>query len=105
MADERFVPLPGSVRQPLPGVESVGGPDASTRIEITVVTRRRAELPRGSVTGALLSRDELAQLYGTDPADVERVRSTLSRFGLEVTQVDPGRRLMKATGTVSTLSQ
>lgn len=105
MAGVSFVPLPGSGRQSLPSIEQVGSPDESARIEVTVVTRRRAELPPGSVTGAMLSGDELAQLYGTDPADAKYVRDTLSRFGLEVTQIDPGWRRLKVAGTVAALCE
>ena len=43
------------------------------RIEVTLVIRRRAELPAELVTGpATISTEELASSYGTDPADIDR---------------------------------
>jgi len=51
MLTESFVPLPGSERSPLPGAERAGAIDGSERIEVTVVTRRRAELPTGPAGG------------------------------------------------------
>ena len=72
MPDESFVRLPGSERSPLPAAESAGPVDGSERIEITLVTRRRAELPR-TASGApvRMTREELEQGYGTDPADLD----------------------------------
>jgi kumamolisin len=105
MPDESFVTLPGSERSPLPGVEPAGPVEGSERIEVTVVTRRRAEL-RLDASGApaRISREELRGQHGTDPADLDLVTGTLSRFGLEVTGQDAGSRRVFVAGTVSALS-
>src|SRR5579875_2513828 len=106
MAEGSFVPLPGSEREALPGIRELGPVDEAERIEVTLVTRRRAELPDSLVTGpATISRDELAGSYGTDPADTQRVREVLADFGLEVTNADPGTRRVKVAGTASALSR
>jgi kumamolisin len=106
MTEGSFVPLPGSEREALPDVHELGPVGESERIEVTLVTRRRAGLPAGLVTGpATITPEELASTYGTDPADVERVREVLAEFGLEVTSADPGSRQVKVAGTASALSQ
>ena len=105
MTDHSFVPLPGSERSALRQAEPVGTIDHSERIEVTVVTRRRAELRRdASGAPVRLSRTELQQRHGTDPADVERVTRALSPFGLEVTGSEPGARRITVAGPASAMS-
>ena len=73
---------------------------------MTLVTRRRAELPEGLVAGpATISPEELANPYGTVPGDLDRVRQILSGFGLEVTSAHPGSRRVKVAGTAAQLTQ
>jgi kumamolisin len=105
MPDESFVPLPGSGRRALPDAEPSGAVDGSERIELTVITRRRAEL-RLDASGApvRISRDDLERQHGADPADLDLVAGTLSRLGLEVTGQDAGGRRVVVTGTVSALA-
>jgi kumamolisin len=106
MTQGSFVPLPGSEREALPDVHEVGPVDETERIEVTLVTRRRAPLPAEFVeTTAALSREELARAHGTDPADMERVRETLGAFGLEITSTDAGSRRVMVAGPASALSE
>ena len=107
MPDESgsLVQLAGSERAPLPGATEAGPLDTSQRAEVTVVLRRRAELPEEIVVGpTVLSGDELAGRYGADPADVDLVRQELSSRGLEVTAVYPVTRRVKVAGTLGDLS-
>jgi hypothetical protein len=46
MPEPSFVPVPGSERAPLPEAEVIGPIDPSERIDVTLVTRRRAECRR-----------------------------------------------------------
>lgn len=102
----RFVPLPGSERTPVPGAESAGQVGDAEQVEVTVVTRRRAALPEQGAIGAVpLRADELARTYGADPADHDRVREVLGRFGLRVTASDPGSRRVKVLGTMGDLGR
>jgi kumamolisin len=106
MPDESgsLVRLPGSERASLPDVTDVAPLDTSERAEITVVVRRRAELPEDIVTGpTVLSIDELAQ-YGADPADVDLVSVELGQRGLTVTEVQAITRRVKVAGTLGDLS-
>jgi kumamolisin len=106
MTNQSFVPLPGSERGPLHGAEQVGPVDGSERIEVTLITRRRAALPRdASGAPARLTKAELEQGHGTDPDDLERVASAMSGLGLDVTGQHAGSRRMTVAGPVSALSE
>jgi kumamolisin len=105
MSDGSFVQLSGSQRGSLAGAEPAGTIDGSERIELTIVTRRRAELPLDdSGVPVRLTRTELERGYGTDPAELELVADTLSGLGLEVTGRHAGTRRVTVAGTVSALS-
>ena len=107
MPDESgsLVRLAGSERAPLPEATDAGTLDTSQRAEVTLVLRRRAEIPAEIVEGpTVLTTDELAERYGADPADVDLVRQVLSSRGLEVTDVQPATRRMKVAGTLADLA-
>jgi len=101
-----LVQLPGSERAPLAIATPAGPLDTSERAELTLVLRRRADIPAEIVEGpTVLTRDELAERYGADPADVDLVRQTLTSLGLEVIAVHPATRRIKVAGTVGELSR
>ncbi len=105
MPNEPLVQLSGSERAPLPDVAAAGQLDTSERAELTLVLRRRAGLPAEIVEGpTVLASDELAARYGADPADIDLVRQTLTRLGLEITDVHAGSRRVKLTGTLGELA-
>src|SRR5579863_5303429 len=104
MPDESLVQLPGSERAALPGAAAAGSLDTSARAEVTLVLRRRAELPEDVITGpGALTSDELAERYGADPADVALVTQVMQSRGLEVTEVHPATRRIKVAGTLAAL--
>jgi kumamolisin len=102
MADERAV-LPGSTRAPAAASRVVGTPDPDATADLTLVLRRRAELPGG--LPAPMSREEFAATHGADPADVALVRDTLTAAGVDVTSVDPASRRVQARGDLGTLQR
>jgi kumamolisin len=107
MPDEpgSLVQLAGSKRASLPDVVQTAPLNTQERAEITVVLRRRAEIPEEIVAGpTVLSHDELAGQYGADPADVDLVRRELGSRRLEVTAVHPVTRRVKVAGTLGDLS-
>jgi len=105
MTEGSFVELPGSERSPLPDAEPAGPLDPSEWAELTVVLRRRAELPLDELGVPVpLSRAELEERHGADPADVDLAISTFSALGLEVTGEDAGSRRLTVAGTVGTLA-
>ena len=108
MTDPSYVPLPGSSREPIPAAAPAGSLDDSERIEITVVTRRMAELPRSASDAPVrLSPDALRQRHGSDHADQALVADVLTGLGLglEVTGRDPGSRRVTVAGPVSALAR
>ena len=102
MTEGSFVPLAGSERETLSGVQDAGPVDESERIEVTLVLRRRAELPAELVTGpATISTDELAA--STAPT---RPTSTAPATSWPVTawrspSTHPGSRRIKVAGTAA----
>jgi kumamolisin len=99
-----LVPLPGSERPERPGFHAHGGLAPGSRIEATLVLRRRAALP-ASAFAQPLSRDELAERYGASPEDVDLVRRTLEALGLTVEEVDAGARRVRVSGPVETVAR
>ena len=69
-----LVPLPGSERSELPGATPAAPLDGSQVITVTVLLRRRAEVPTELVEGPqTISTSELGDRYGADPADAQLV--------------------------------
>jgi kumamolisin len=101
------VPLAGSERLPLSDAQPAGPVDPAGRIQLTLVTRRAAPLPRDAAgVPTRLSRADLQQRYGSDPADTELVAQVLSRLdsAIEVTAREPGTRRMTIAGPASALA-
>jgi kumamolisin len=102
MTESPFVALPGSSRSILAEVEEIGPVDPAERIGVTLVLRRRAELPTELVHGPnTVSRQELADSYGAAPADVDLVGGVLNLAGIEVTEVSAGSRRISTAGPAS----
>src|SRR4051812_20531451 len=94
-------PVPGSDRAPLPGSERVGDLPGSEQIQVTVVLRRIAEPPEDLPSP--ISKAELAEKYGADPADVETVTAAVTAAGAQVVSADPASRRVLVSGSASTL--
>src|SRR5580700_4374528 len=98
---ESLVPLAGSERASLPDVTDTAPLNTAERAEITVLVRRRAELPAEIIEGpTVLSSPQLAEGYGADPADVDLVSRELTSRGLEVTAVYATTRRIKVAGSL-----
>ena len=89
--DLQLTPLPGSERAPGRAPRVRGGPGSLSRIEVTLVLRRKAALPDPASSPRLTS-SELGASYGADQADVELVTPTLTSLGLEIVSVDAASR-------------
>jgi kumamolisin len=107
MTELSYVPLPGSERTALPQARAAGRLNETEHIEVTLITRRKAALPR-SAAGSLarISRDELRQDYGSDPADQALVAQVLAGPGtaLTVSRQDPASRQLTLSGPVGALA-
>jgi kumamolisin len=98
-----LVPLPGSERSELRGASPTPEPlDQSQVITVTVLLRRRAEVPRALVEGPqTISTSELGDRYGADPADAQLVSEVLGSYGLAVTETHLESRRLKVSGTIA----
>ena len=77
-----LVQIPGSDRQPLHGAR-IGKPvNPDTRITALLEVRRKAQPPRIGAHHRALTRQELANSYGANPADLARVREFAEVQGL-----------------------
>ncbi|MDQ3899757.1 MAG: S53 family peptidase [Actinomycetota bacterium] len=98
-------PLPGSEQRALPRAIRAADPvPADTVIEVTLVLRRRAELPDPAVA-APVPRAQFAADYGADPADVELVTATVTALGARVIAVRSAARQVRIEATAVALSR
>ena len=100
-----LVPLPGSERSELAGAAAAPAPfDDNQVITVTVLLRRRAEVPAELVEGPeTINTSELGERYGADPADAQLVSEVLGSYGLTVTETDLASRRMKVSGTIAAM--
>ena len=93
--------LPGSDRAPIPGAQRIADVAGSDRIQVTLVLRRRAELP--SQLPAPLTRAELAERYGASSDDLQLVTDTVAAAGATVVSADAASRRVLVSGSAATL--
>jgi kumamolisin len=100
-----LVPLPGSERTQLSGVQSAGQLNESETITVTLVLRRRAPVPAALIIGPeTVTHEELDAQYGAETDDIALVTSTMTELGLTVTDTHQGSRRMMVSGTIAALS-
>jgi kumamolisin len=108
MSTPSLVPLAGSARSPLPAAAAAGSVDPEEQIELTVIMRRAASLPRDSEgVPVRLSLSELRESYSSDPADHALVAEVLTRHEptLRVTSTHPASRRLKVAGPAGALAR
>jgi kumamolisin len=100
-----LVPLSGSERSELPGATPAPAPlDASQRITVTVMLRRRAAVPAALVEGPeTVSTQQLGAQYGAAEADAQLVSAVLGEYGLTVTETHLASRRLKVAGTIAAM--
>lgn len=99
-----YAPIAGSEPAPLQVLAELGPVGSAESATITLVLRRRAELPPDLVSGPrTITRDELAERYGADAADAALVRAALPD-GVSVVAEDLGARIMQIHGPVAALA-
>jgi kumamolisin len=101
----RLRPLPGSeMLVTSRGIHASGVVPADLEIEVTLVLRRRAQLP--DLAGvAPIPAAQFAVDYGADPTDVELVTATVTALGARAVWVRPAARLVRVAGTAAVLSR
>src|SRR5262245_30070032 len=90
------VPLPGSVRAPLPDAHVVGPTALHERLEVTVRVRPRSSLQAFATSKTMtahlpherqyMSRADYAARYGAAPQDLDAVAAFAKRHGLAVVE-------------------
>jgi kumamolisin len=102
---DQLVPLSGSERSELPSATPAGAPlDEGQVITVTVLLRRRAEVPAELVQGPqTITKTELGEQYGADPADAQLVTEVLGGYGLTVTESHLESRRLKVSGTIAAM--
>jgi kumamolisin len=100
-----LVPLSGSERSALPGATAAPAAlDVSQEITVTVLLRRRAEVPTALVEGPeTITPAQLGEQYGADEADAQLVSQVLGEYGLTVTETHLASRRLKVTGTIAAM--
>jgi kumamolisin len=107
MTTPSLIPLAGSERSELPEAVAAGPVDPAEHVQLTIITRRAAALPRTADGSPVrLSQPALRQRYGGVPADLELVASVLraSDPAIVVTSRDAGARRMTVAGPVGALA-
>jgi kumamolisin len=100
-----LVPLPGTERPEPPGARPAGELSPATPVTVTVLLRRRAEVPAELISGpGTLTPAEFGERYGATPDDAGLVRSVLGEHGLTVTGEHLPSRRLQVSGTVAALS-
>src|SRR5262249_33283508 len=97
------------------GAARTGPADPSQVVQVTVRLRRRPDAPplpdpmkmleQPPAEREYLSRDEFAERYGADPADVAKIEAFAKDFGLEVNDVNVATRTVALSGTVEQLTR
>ena len=107
MTGASLVPLAGSERGPVAGVQPAGALDPNERIQVTVITRRAASLPR-TPDGLLgwLSREDLRLRHGSQAHDHDLIAQVMTGLdpAIEVTSSEPGARRMTLAGPAGALA-
>jgi kumamolisin len=102
--------LKGSEREPVKGARAVGKADPAERLEVSMLLRHRASdalherikgLHKSGQQPEHLKREDFAQQFGADPADIEAVKKFAKGQGLAVVQESPSRRTVTLAGTVA----
>jgi kumamolisin len=100
--------LPGSEKKPFVKAAGEKPAPAGTKITISVIVRRKAELKVANRSGKdRLTHAQYRARHGADPAAVKLVRAFAKEYGLTVAPDTPGpeRRAVKLIGTVANMQK
>jgi kumamolisin len=112
---KRYVALQGSELIHVPNARVAGGINLNDVTEVTLFTRRGPSSPdlaaRVQLLGSAraserqyLSRQEIADQYGADTADLDAIEKFANEQSLTVVAVSPGQRSIRLAGTLSNLA-
>jgi kumamolisin len=108
---EKLVELPNSVHHLPVGSKAIRRTRGQRWLELTVGVRRRKQLPDllkldGQLPAArtYMTRDQLADEYGSDPKAIARIEAFAKAHKLVVTRNEPASARIGLAGTVANLS-
>ncbi len=99
------IPLANSRKELPTGSTVLGVPRGEELIQVTVVVRRRTPMEAPTASSQRLSREDLARLYGADPADIQNVEQFAIAEGLRVVSSSLARRSILLEGTIAAMQQ
>ena len=103
-AFQNHQPLEASRKQLPKGVvwESLPPVDPGEVIEVSVILKRKNDLPPGLATsGFRVGRREYLETYAANDADIAAIREFAAEYGLHVTAEEAARRTVKLSGTAA----
>ena len=102
----KFVPVPGSTRQPMPGARAMGAANPDATLELTLKLRRKKNLPELTTRPKkAMTREELAAAYGASPSDVKKVSTVFEKLGLRITRTNLATRTVHVAGTTAAIEK
>jgi kumamolisin len=96
--------LQGSLREHPIGSVRAGDPAPDELIQLTLILRRRADAPQPDSLDQHLSHDQLAELYGADPADIQAVKDFASTHNFSIVSIDEAARSIIISGRLADLA-
>jgi kumamolisin len=111
MASNRYVAIPGSEREPLPGATKSGPCDPKESVQVTAVLRQRRSgkkvkpLDKLLASGERLTRTQYEARYGADPKDVKQVQAFARAHGLKVSSVNQSARTVALSGPAAAFNE
>jgi kumamolisin len=115
MPNKKPVVLAKSHRKPAPGARLIGEVDPKETLEITIRVRSRSSEERAALLADMqnqspakrqyLTREQLANRFGADPTDLDKVAAYARENGLTVTSTSAPRRTVMLRGTVANLTK
>jgi kumamolisin len=88
----------------MPGAR-IGEPvDPNLRITVWIQVRRKAAPPEVNSNTPTLSREELTERYGANPADIARIEAFAREHGLQVVSKSAETRTVDLAGTVADMN-
>jgi kumamolisin len=98
------VNIAGSYREHPVGWHRFGEPAPDEILTVSLVLRRRESAPSPDLMQHFLSRDELENVHGADPADIEAVEAFAFEHQLSVVTINGASRVITIAGTFAALS-
>jgi kumamolisin len=95
--------LTGSHREHPKGSMLVGHPRSDEELEIILILRRRKEA--ANAPELKLSHEDLKELHGADPADIEAVESFAAIHDFSIARMDAGARAVTLAGPLHSLAK